>query len=64
MTGREAKREAWFHAGLILDSALSEGWPHGEESVVDRDRVARAMQEIVEHCFRRGWVRKRARHET
>jgi hypothetical protein len=50
MDGRQAKREAKFRAGLILESALASGW---QESIEDRygardaERIADELQNLA-----------------
>jgi hypothetical protein len=54
MDGRQAKREAKFRAGLILEAALNNGWQeevehqYGEK---DAERIADEIQNLADRLI-------------
>lgn len=54
MNKREAKRLACFHAGLLIDGALSNGWESLDRYGENRPKVVAALNELVDELHRRG----------
>lgn len=53
MSSRQAARLAAFHAGLILEAALADGWEALDRYGADRSRVEAALRELRAELERR-----------
>lgn len=61
MTTRDAKREACFHAALMLQANINEGWPFNVECGTamlwgkdGEDKVVACVKELIDELLRRG----------
>lgn len=61
MSSRQAARLAAFHAGLILEAALADGWEALDRYGADRSRVEAALRELRAELERRAEGLGRAR---
>ena len=55
MNQRDAKRIAYLHASLIIESTLAAGWTYDKEGVTEEDaaKVEKALAEIVQSLLRK-----------
>lgn len=59
MNKRTAKKIAWFHSALVVENAISSGWPRDslwfeDQSNDDQDRILEAMDEVFREMISRG----------
>lgn len=59
MNRRDAKREAYFHAAMMLRNILAGGWTASDDpryTAADAERIDDALREVVDGLANRGAI--------